>query len=30
VWLHDKDDITDPSPQVFEIQLPFTRHGKAV
>jgi DNA-binding transcriptional MerR regulator/effector-binding domain-containing protein len=25
VWLHDKDDITDPGPQVFEIQLPFTR-----
>jgi len=25
VWLHDKDDLTDPGPQVFEIQLPFTR-----
>jgi DNA-binding transcriptional MerR regulator/effector-binding domain-containing protein len=25
VWLHDKDDITDPGPQVFEIQLPLTR-----
>lgn len=25
VWLHDKDDITDPGPQVFEIRLPFTR-----
>jgi DNA-binding transcriptional MerR regulator len=25
VWVHDKDDITDPGPQVFEIQLPFTR-----
>jgi DNA-binding transcriptional MerR regulator len=24
-WVHDKDDITDPGPQVFEIQLPFTR-----
>jgi DNA-binding transcriptional MerR regulator/effector-binding domain-containing protein len=25
VWVHDKDDPTDPGPQVFEIQLPFTR-----
>jgi DNA-binding transcriptional MerR regulator len=25
VWVHDKDDLTDPGPQVFEIQLPFTR-----
>jgi DNA-binding transcriptional MerR regulator len=25
VWVHDKDDITDPGPQVLEIQLPFTR-----
>jgi DNA-binding transcriptional MerR regulator/effector-binding domain-containing protein len=25
VWVHDKDDITDPGPQIFEIQLPFTR-----
>jgi DNA-binding transcriptional MerR regulator len=25
VWVHDKDDITDPGPQVFEIQLPFAR-----
>jgi DNA-binding transcriptional MerR regulator/predicted transcriptional regulator YdeE len=25
VWVHDKDDVTDPGPQVFEIQLPFTR-----
>ena len=25
VLIHDKDDITDPGPQVFEIQLPFTR-----
>jgi effector-binding domain-containing protein len=25
VWVHDKDDINDPGPQVFEIQLPFTR-----
>jgi DNA-binding transcriptional MerR regulator len=25
VWVHDKDDITDPGTQVFEIQLPFTR-----
>jgi DNA-binding transcriptional MerR regulator len=25
VWLHDKDDMTDVGPQVFEIQLPFTR-----
>jgi len=25
VWVHDKDDITSPGPQVFEIQLPFTR-----
>jgi DNA-binding transcriptional MerR regulator len=24
VWVHDKDDIADPGPQVFEIQLPFT------
>jgi hypothetical protein len=25
VWVHDKDDSTEPGPQVFEIQLPFTR-----
>jgi DNA-binding transcriptional MerR regulator len=25
VWVHDKDDLTDPGPQVFQIQLPFTR-----
>ena len=25
VWVHDKDDVTDPGPQIFEIQLPFTR-----
>jgi DNA-binding transcriptional MerR regulator/effector-binding domain-containing protein len=25
VWVHDKDDLTDVGPQVFEIQLPFTR-----
>jgi DNA-binding transcriptional MerR regulator/effector-binding domain-containing protein len=25
VWVHDKDDPTDPGPQIFEIQLPFTR-----
>jgi DNA-binding transcriptional MerR regulator len=25
VWVHDKDDISDPGPQVFEIQLPFRR-----
>jgi DNA-binding transcriptional MerR regulator len=25
VWVHDKDDIADPGPQVFEIQLPFRR-----
>jgi len=25
VWVHDKDDLTDPGPQVLEIQLPFTR-----
>jgi DNA-binding transcriptional MerR regulator len=25
VWVHDKDDPTDPGPQVFEIQLAFTR-----
>ncbi len=25
VWVHDKDDITDPGPQIFEVQLPFTR-----
>jgi DNA-binding transcriptional MerR regulator/effector-binding domain-containing protein len=25
VWVHDKDNLTDPGPQVFEIQLPFTR-----
>lgn len=25
VWVHDKDDNADPGPQVFEIQLPFTR-----
>jgi DNA-binding transcriptional MerR regulator/effector-binding domain-containing protein len=25
VWVHDKDDITDPGPQVLEIQLPFRR-----
>jgi len=29
VWLHDKDDLTDPGPQVFEIQLPFTRFAAA-
>jgi DNA-binding transcriptional MerR regulator len=25
VWVHDKDDLTDPGPQIFEIQLPFIR-----
>jgi DNA-binding transcriptional MerR regulator len=25
VWVHDKDDPVDPGPQIFEIQLPFTR-----
>jgi hypothetical protein len=25
VWVHDKDEPTDPGLQVFEIQLPFTR-----
>jgi len=25
VWVHDKDDLSDPGPQVLEIQLPFTR-----
>jgi DNA-binding transcriptional MerR regulator/effector-binding domain-containing protein len=25
VWVHDKDDSTDPGPQILEIQLPFTR-----
>jgi len=25
VWVHDKDDVADPGPQVFEIQLPFLR-----
>jgi len=25
VWVHDKDDMTDPGPQIFEIQMPFTR-----
>jgi DNA-binding transcriptional MerR regulator len=25
VWLHDKDDPSEPGMQVFEIQLPFTR-----
>jgi DNA-binding transcriptional MerR regulator/effector-binding domain-containing protein len=25
VWVHDKDEIIDPGPQVLEIQLPFTR-----
>jgi len=25
VWVHDKDDLTEPGPQVIEIQLPFTR-----
>jgi DNA-binding transcriptional MerR regulator/effector-binding domain-containing protein len=25
VWVHDKDDLTDPGPQVFEIQLQFNR-----
>ncbi|HTZ93088.1 MAG TPA: MerR family transcriptional regulator [Streptosporangiaceae bacterium] len=29
VWLHDKDDLTDPGPQVLEIQLPFTRSAAA-
>jgi len=29
VWVHDKDDITDPGPQVFEIQLAFTRLAAA-
>jgi DNA-binding transcriptional MerR regulator len=29
VWVHDKDDITDPGPQVLEIQLPFTRPAGA-
>jgi DNA-binding transcriptional MerR regulator len=29
VWVHDKDDLTDPGPQVFEIQLPFTRTAGA-
>jgi DNA-binding transcriptional MerR regulator len=25
VWVHDNDDPADPGPQVFEIQVPFTR-----
>jgi DNA-binding transcriptional MerR regulator len=25
VWVHDKDDTADPGPQIFEIQLAFTR-----
>jgi DNA-binding transcriptional MerR regulator/effector-binding domain-containing protein len=29
VWVHDKDDLTDPGPQVLEIQLPFTRLAAA-
>ncbi len=29
VWVHDKDDLSDPGPQVFEIQLPFTRQAAA-
>ena len=29
VWVHDKDDTTDPGPQIFEVQQPFTRPAGA-